>query len=198
MKKITITLALLIVSAVTGMGQESKKELKPALLVIDVQNRFIPLMSEEDQNVAIAMINWSIGIFRQYDLPVIRIHHTTPGHGPEPGTDEFAFDNRIKTTENDPMITKTYGSAFNKTELDSLLQAEGINTLYMCGLSSVGCVLATYMDANNYDYKAFLIKDALLSHDASYTEDIEKIFGAIDLNTVDFMLEMGKGIKVTE
>ena len=90
------------------------------------------------------------------------------------------------------MIIKTYGSAFNKTELDSLLQARGINTLYLCGLSSVGCVLATYFDAGNYDYKAFLIKNALLGPDAGHTDKVEEMFDAISLNTTNFMLELAE------
>jgi nicotinamidase-related amidase len=55
----------------------------------------------------------------------------------------------------------------------------------------VGCVLATYLDAFSYDYKAFMIKGAMLSHSAEYTNQIEDIFSAVDLETVMFMLEIG-------
>ena len=89
------------------------------------------------------------------------------------------------------MLIKTYGSAFTKTKLDELLKEKEVNTLFLCGLSSVGCVLATYMDAGSHDYKAFMIKDALLSHKEEYTNSIEDIFGAIDLETVAFMLDIG-------
>lgn len=166
--------------------------MKPALLVIDVQNKYLPMMSQDDQEDALEMMNWSIYVFRQYELPVIRVYHTSEKWGPEPGTEEFSFPESLKVEESDPMIIKTYGSAFNKTELDSLLTDMGVNTLYMCGLSSVGCVLATYFDAGNYDYKAFLIKDALLSHDANYTNQVEDMFEAISLNTANYILQFAE------
>lgn len=177
----------------TGFSQgelETKKTMTPALLVIDVQKEYMPMMSQDDQESAVEMMNWAIWVFRQHELPVIRIYHTSEKWGPAPGSEGFEFDDRIKTEESDPKVIKTYGSAFNKTELNDLLKEKGINTLFMCGLSSVGCVLATYFDAGNYDYKSFMIKDALLSQDAGYTDEIEEIFSAIDLNTVNYMLQI--------
>ena len=56
----------------------------------------------------------------------------------------------------------------------------------------VGCVLATYMDAGNYDYEVFLIKDAIIGHDALYTDQVETIFNALDLNTISYMLKIRK------
>ena len=54
----------------------------------------------------------------------------------------------------------------------------------------MGCVLATYTDAANYDYKAFLIKDALMGPDAVQTDQIETILGAVGLETIDYMFEI--------
>jgi nicotinamidase-related amidase len=193
MKTYMSFLLILFLSLQTALAQENKPEkitMKPALLVIDVQNQFIPMMAKEDQEMAIEYINGAIWVFRQFDLPVIRVYHTSEKWGPAPGTEEFQFPDTIKVTDDDPMITKTYGSAFNKTELNDLLKKEGINTLFMCGLSSVGCVLATYMDASNYDYEAFLIKDAMLGPDADYTNQIEEIFSAIELNTIYYMMKI--------
>jgi nicotinamidase-related amidase len=68
-----------------------------------------------------------------------------------------------------------------------MLKEKGINTLFLCGLSSTGCVLATYLDAMNYDYEAFLVKDAILGPDAEQTNQIETIFNALDLNTINYM-----------
>ena len=47
------------------------------------------------------------------------------------------------------------------------------------------------MDASSHDYKAFMIKDALLSHNEKYTDQVEDMFGALDLDTVMFMLKIG-------
>ncbi|MBP1665900.1 MAG: Isochorismatase family, partial [Bacteroidetes bacterium] len=78
---------------------------------------------------------------------------------------------------------------FNKTDLNKVLQEKGVNTVFMCGLSAVGCVLATWIGAQNNDYKAFMIKDALLSHDADYTNTIEAMFDAVGPDVITLVLE---------
>lgn len=185
-----LTGAMLLSAVYCQSDDAEKKIMKPALLVVDVQKKFVPMMSKEDQEMALEMMNWSIWLFRQYDLPVIRIYHTSEKWGPEPGTEGFAFHDSLKVKETDPMVIKTYGSGFNKTELNEKLQELGVNTLFICGLSSTGCVLATYLDAQNYDYDAFMIKDALLGPNADQTNQIETIFDALDLNTINYMMEI--------
>lgn len=194
MKKIFNLLALLLAfQGVSAQADEPEKVLmKPALLVIDVQKQYLPLMSKEDQDRALEMMNWSVWLFRQYGLPVIRIYNTSEKWGPKAGEPGFEFHDSLKIEQSDPKVIKTYASAFNKTALNNLLKEKGINTLFLCGLSSVGCVLATYMDAANYDYEVFLIKDAIISHDAQYTNQVETIFNALDLNTINYMFKIRK------
>jgi len=193
MKKFAIFFILFSFSISYASAQEAeKKEMKPALLIIDVQNKFLPMMSEEDQELALEMMNWSIWVFRKFDLPVIRIYHTDEEYGVVEGMPEFEFPEELKITDEDPKIVKTYPSAFVKTGLDDLLKEKGVNTLFLCGLSSVGCVLATYIEAASHDYKAFMIKDAMLSHSTDYTNSIEEIFNAMDLETVLYMIEISR------
>ena len=194
MKRLFILSALFALFSITvaQTEQEEKTEMKPALLVIDVQKQFLPMMSKEDQDFAIEMMNWSIWVFRKFDLPVIRIYHSSPEWGPVEGTDEFEFHDSLKVTSEDPKIIKTYASSFTKTGLDDMLKVKDINTLFLCGLSSVGCVLSTYTDAASHDYKAFLIKDALLSHKEEYTNNIEEMFNALDLETIMYMIEISR------
>lgn len=173
-------------------GEPEKLLMKPALLVIDVQKQFLPMMSKEDQDKSIEMMNWAIWLFREYGLPVIRIYHTSEQWGPRPDSPGFEFHDSLKVESSDPKVIKTYGSAFNKTDLQTILKERGINTLFLCGLSSVGCVLATYMDAANYNYETFLIKDAIIGPDARYTDQVETIFNALDLNTVNYMFKIRK------
>lgn len=167
-------------------------DFKPALLVIDVQKQYLPMMSAADQEKAVDMMNWSIWLFRKHEFPIVRIYHTNTEWGPEPGSEGFAFHDSLKVSPDDPMIIKTYGSAFNKTELDSLLRSQHINVLFMCGLSSTGCVMATYFDAANYEYDRFLIRDAMLGPDAGHTDNVEEMFDAISINTVDYMIRLAE------
>jgi len=190
MKKIIFAIVLLAFACLTANSQTEKKEMKPALVVIDVQQAFLPYMSKSDQDMAIEMMNWAIGIFRKYSLPVIRIYHQDEEWGVKPGAPEFEFPSTIQINETDPQIIKTYPSAFVKTGLDELLKEKGVNTLFLCGLSSTGCVLATYFDAGSHDYKAFILKNAIMGPKESYTDAVEDMFSAVDVETAGYMLEM--------
>ena len=197
MKKYTLFLSALILMGTIVFSQEDekkqeKKKMNPALLVIDVQKEYLPMMSAEDQDLAIEMMNWSIWVFRKFDLPVIRVYHTDPEWGPKEDSPGFAFHDSLKILPEDPMVIKTYPSSFTKTNLDEILKEKKVNTLFICGLSAVGCALSTYTDATSHDYKAFLVKDALLSHKEEYTDNIEEIFNAIDLETIMYMIEISQ------
>ncbi len=47
------------------------------------------------------------------------------------------------------------------------------------------------MNVFSYDFKTFMIKDAMLSPNAEYTDQIESIFSALDLETMMYMLQIG-------
>ncbi len=55
--------------------------MKPALLVIDTQKEYMPMMSEADHELAIEMMNWSIWVFRKFNLTIIQVYHTNPEWG---------------------------------------------------------------------------------------------------------------------
>jgi nicotinamidase-related amidase len=169
--------------------KEQKGLIKPALLVIDIQNAYLSMIPEREKEVAMANINYYIELFRSHGLPVIRIYHYSKEFGPEQGTDQFEFPTSVSIKPDDPKVIKTYPDGFNKTDLDKVIKEKGSNTLFLCGLSAVGCVLATWIGAQNHDYKAFLIKDAIMSHNSEYTNKIEEIFDAVNYDVVKLILE---------
>jgi len=190
MKKLLSILVLsLTISTLLSAQEKTKEPIKPALLVIDIQNKFLPWMDEKDRETGMMYIKGYIEVFRKQGLPIIRIHHSDPTEGPFPGTPEFEFPDDIGISKDDPMIVKTYGNSFTKTDLDKILKEKGVNTLFLCGLSSVGCVLATYIGAQDHDYKVFLLKDAIFSHNAEYTGQIESIFGAVSWEVVELLIQ---------
>lgn len=163
--------------------------IKPALLVIDIQNAYLPYMDEKDKNMGMEMINYFIALFRASGFPVIRVYHTDLKTGPKPDSEEFAFPKTVAIQPDDSMIIKNYPSAFKKTELDKILKAKGCDTLFLCGLSAVGCVLATYHGAMDLDYDVFMLKDALISHDAALTKAVQEICKTIDYYALKLVLE---------
>jgi nicotinamidase-related amidase len=190
MKKILQTLFILLSFSTLLSAQDKPKEpIKPALIVIDIQNQFLPMMDQEGKDFTFFVINAYIDGFRSAGLPVVRIYHSDPKWGPTPGTPEFEFPEEIHIKPEDPKVIKTYGDAFNKTDLEKVLRDMEVNTVFLCGLSATGCVISTYIGAKNHDFKTFLIKDGMLSHKKEYTEQIEIIFEAVGYEVVEVMLE---------
>lgn len=163
--------------------------MKPALLVVDVQNAYLPMMAKEGQDTARRVINGAIGLFRDRGLPVIRVYNTSPKWGPPEGTAEFEFPADIAVKPGDPMVVKNYGSAFKKTGLDALLKKMGVNTLFVTGLSATGCVLATYMGAEDLDYTVFLVRDSVMSPNAAHTAVMQEVMDTVPYGALKVMLE---------
>jgi len=101
--------------------------MKPALLVIDIQNEFLPNMSEQDKKTAFDYINGAIRRFHDKGFPVIRIYQA----GPKPGSEAFEFPPSVLIKPEDPMIVKTYSNAFTKTGLEKLLKEKGCNMFFI-------------------------------------------------------------------
>jgi nicotinamidase-related amidase len=172
-----------------GNSKHIKKNIKPALLVIDVQNKYMGMIPQRDKELSIFFINLLIGLFRKNDFPIIRIYHHDKENGPRPGTEEFEYPASISVKPEDTQIIKMYSDSFNKTNLIKILNEKGSNTLFLCGLSAVGCVLATRTGALNNDFKAFIVKDAIMSHNSEYTKNVEIMFDAVSYDIVKLILE---------
>jgi nicotinamidase-related amidase len=167
---------------------KTKENIRPALLIIDVQNRYLSFISQRDKELAFFFINHLIELFRKHDAPIIRIYQTDNEDDPALYTDAFEYPDSIKIVPEDTKIVKNYSDSFNKTNLDSILKEKGINTLFLCGLSAVGCVLATRTGAQNNDYKAFIVRDAIMSHNTDFTKNVEVMFDAISYDAIELIL----------
>jgi nicotinamidase-related amidase len=166
-----------------------KKDIKPALLIIDVQNKYIPIIPQRERELAFFFINLLIELFRKNGFPIICIYQHNAENGPRLNTEEFEYPDIVKIKNEDTRIIKTYSDSFNKTNLNEVLREKGCNTLFLCGQSAVGCVLATRIGAQNNDYSAFIVKDAIMSHNTDYTKNVEAMFNAISYDVVKLILE---------
>lgn len=186
---LTILMMLIPGKSFSQDQKEQKAPIKPALVVIDIQNAFLPSIPEKDKEAAMNNINFYIQLFRSKGFPVIRVYHQSKEYGVLPGTDPFEFPATVLIKPEDPRVIKTYPDGFNKTDLDKVIKEQGSNTLFLCGLSAVGCVLATWIGAQNNDYTAFLLKDAIMSHNSEYTDNIELMFDAVSYDVVKLILD---------
>lgn len=192
-KSAIIAIILLMIVSGKSFSQETKTQtigqIKPALLVIDIQNVYLSMVPEMEKGIALYYINSLIELFRSNGYPVIRIYHFDKESGPKPSSEQFEYPGTVLIKDEDPKVIKTYGNGFTKTDLDKILRENGSNTLFLCGLSAVGCVLATWIGAQDHDYKAFMVKDAIMSHNSDYTNNIEDMFNAVGYDIVKMILE---------
>jgi len=183
-----VTLCLLSTAATSAAQGPAAKKMKPALVVIDVQNAFLPYMCDQDKKTAPEVINGAIQLFRSHGLPVIRVYHSDLRWGPKPDSKEFEFSDAIAVKAEDPKIIKNYPNAFKKTGLAELLKEKDVNTLFLCGLSSTGCVLATYRGADDLDYDVFMVKDGIIGPRAEQTAMIQDICNSVGYEALQLML----------
>jgi nicotinamidase-related amidase len=190
MRKFVFFLIVVILSvSVQAADKPAAAKTIPALLVIDTQNAFLPYMDEQDKKMGLMMVNYYIALFRANGFPVIRVYHSDPQGGPKTGTEPFEFAKEIAVTKDDAMVVKNFPNAFKKTDLDKILKEKGCNTIFLCGLSAVGCVLETYFGGSNLDYEVFMLKDGLISHDHSLTRAVQEICKTIDYYALELLLK---------
>ncbi len=160
--------------------------MKPALLVIDVQNKWLNQSPglKASLELRVEVINSAIALFREKGLPIIRVYHIDKGEGPMPGTDEFEFLPSIGTIDSDTRVIKNYPNAFNKTELAGILQQKQVDTVILCGLSATACVMATYVGAEDQDLHPFLLRDGVAAGSEQLVKFAEEIFETLSVGAL--------------
>jgi nicotinamidase-related amidase len=163
-------------------------ETRSALLLVDVQNRFIFGASESDPAPTARVmepIGKLLATARAQDVPRF---YVTVGHPPgaagapwmrrlvDMGSDvkgrlkpqsheEIAWGEAIPAAiapqPGDVHLMKCRFSAFYETGLEIVLRGAGIETLVIGGIASYGCIIATYIDACTRGFFPLLCADAV-------------------------------------
>jgi nicotinamidase-related amidase len=150
--------------------------MKPALLVIDVQNKFFKISPAcaDSLNSAIEYINAAIGLFRSKGYPIFVIQHKDEDEGLLPGTPDFELPKTLNVGPQDPRITKTYGDSFNKTPLAAQLKELAVDTVIITGFCAEYCVFSTYVGAEDQDLKPIVLRGAIASYNAEHIRFVEE------------------------
>jgi nicotinamidase/pyrazinamidase len=159
-----------------------------ALLVIDMQNDFLPggALGVASGHEVVAPINHLIELFREQGLPIVASRDWHPADhcsfaaqgGPWPphcvaGTPgaEFAAelalpDEAIIVSKADTAAVDAY-SAFAGTDLAAQLRARGVERVTVCGLATDYCVLNTVTDALEEGFDAIVVPEAMRAVDVT-------------------------------
>lgn len=158
--------------------------MNPALLVIDIQEKFFDIGPEvaASLNRAIPCINQALAFFREKKLPIIVVQHIDEAEGLVPGTPGFELPKSLHILSTDQRIHKTYGNAFNKTKLEAVLHDLGVDTVVISGFCAEYCVLSTYRGALDKDFTPVLLRYSLASVNPANIPFVESIHDTISLN----------------
>jgi nicotinamidase-related amidase len=164
--------------------------MKPALIVIDVQNEFFDLSQgcSDSLKSAIEYINPAIDLFRKKNFPIVAVQHKDEEQGLVPGNPGFDIPQNVKLEPQDIHIVKTYGDSFTKTGLAEKLKKLGVDTVILSGFCAEFCVLSTYRGAEDLDFKPIILKGSLASTNAEHIRFVEEISETISFGALKTLL----------
>jgi nicotinamidase-related amidase len=109
---------------------------------------------------------------------VVCIRHMDESYGMKPGEEAFENVDMLDIHPEDIHVNKTYGNAFNKTELAEKLTGMGVDTVILAGYCAEECVLATCVGARDSDLMPIIIRGTLISHSLErirFVEDVNEV-----------------------
>ena len=184
--------ALILVDLQCDFCEGGALEVKNSNIVINVANKMIRLF-EKDNNFIVATKDWHPKAHKSFainsnktigELGVLNglaqvfwpVHCVQDEKGSSLHPNLFPIKNIVyKGTD---IEVDSYSAFFDngkihKTELDSILKANNIDTLYIMGLATDYCVKFTVLDALSLGYKVFVIKDGCMGVNISKDDSIK-------------------------
>lgn len=157
----------------------------PALLIIDIQNKFIGVTEGLGRSMLGKMdtVNAAIDLFRSKDRPVIYMLFDGMQHIDRPVDDPDGLVPRMRQPmDGEPMIHKTVMNSFFETDLERVLKDKGCDSVVIVGLVAHLCVAATYYSAYDHGIDPFILKGAIAATDESNVEHVEAILNCITMD----------------
>ncbi|MEO3414732.1 isochorismatase family protein [Roseovarius sp. CAU 1744] len=203
-----------------GLGQTISFGSSPALLIVDFVNGFLDPEIFGGGNCLEAAENTVpvLQKFRDCGLPVVYTRIVYAEDGSDCGIwcekaprlrtlTEAAPSSQVADIlapePDDIIIRKTQASAFCDTPLSSILRNRGIDTLFLAGATTSGCVRASATDAISLNFRPFVIADcvgdrAIEPHRANLFDIGQKYADLINAREVmQYLssLEAGQGVR---
>lgn len=155
---------------------------RPVVLAIDLMRAYF----DEDSPLCLPSASCldsasrTIAVAREHHVPVV---HTRVEYGPG-GVDGGVFFRKVAAlnqlvgggpmnelmpqvapTDDELVVVKQYASAFFGTTIASTLQAQGVDTVVIVGVSTSGCVRASAVDALQHGFMPLVVRDAVGDRD---------------------------------
>jgi len=192
-------------------------ETRAALLLIDLQNRFVLGSSPDAQPASTKRViepaSRVLSAARATGIPrfFVTVGYATGAsdtapwmrrvaamgadvksrvNQPAPSTWASAIVDQLTPQPGEVHITKYRTSAFFGTALDQLLRGAGIETVVMCGVASYGCIIATYIDAFSHGFFPLLCVEGIDGHDPALHKAAMDYMGPVSSIGVDDIIRV--------
>lgn len=134
-----------------------------ALLVVDVQQalfeRLTPIYQADELLDTISDL-----VERAHATGALVVYIRHGNKLLQPGSSGWQLHPRVQPADDDLVIDKTHGDAFQDTSLDAELKARSISNVAVTGLVTHGCVRATCLGGSNRGYDVILVADGHSSY----------------------------------
>lgn len=155
------------------------------LLVIDIQEKLVPVMKYKDQ--VINNTNILISASKAMNFPVIATEQYPKGLG-------RTVPELLQLVEEDSIFSKNSFTAYTD-EVKNALESFGRKKVIITGMETHVCVFQTVRDLINDGYSVFLVKDAVASRtETNYLNGLELMssLGAVITNTETAVFDLLK------
>ena len=139
-----------------------------ALLIIDVQEGLDdPRLGRRNNPAAERNMARLLAYWRARSRPIFHVRHmsTEPDSPLRPELPGNAIKREVAPIGREPVIEKQVNSAFIGTDLRDRLEAAGIKSLVIIGLTTDHCVSSTARMAGDLGFRAIVVADATAAHE---------------------------------
>lgn len=141
---------------------------KIALVIVDHQNDYFPSYAGarwplEGTEAAAEQAAKLLATFREKGLPVVHVRHENLDEAApffKPHSDGAKIHASVAPIDGETVILKHYPNSFRETNLQAVLDAQGIKHLYIAGAMSHMCIDAITRAANDLGYTCSVAHDA--------------------------------------
>ena len=137
---------------------------QPALIAIDIQNDYFPTGAYplHDTQAVLERTVQAVRSAQAQGVPVVLVQHVARGPSPffNAGTDGVQIHPLLReAAPNAPVVVKGHADSFLNTTLQTTLAAQGVDTLWLCGMMTHNCVTHTALSPQAQGYTVRVLED---------------------------------------
>jgi nicotinamidase-related amidase len=134
-----------------------------ALMVIDVQKGVVDEALLRD--AVVGRIGTLVDKARAEDVPIVWVQHSDEELSI--GSEPWEYVPELIRRDSEPLVHKSFGDAFEDTDLEEVLAKAGIGRLVVAGAETDACIRSTIHGAFARGYDVTLVGDAHTAGDKS-------------------------------